>query len=845
MKSSKSAFKDFINFYNKEYYSSKLMNNLSKGLWNPKRQDYLKQHKNNRKSFLSELEEIGANSVSDLVPQEFFSEKKTKNIFSNFLRDLTQEVSKNKNNILTIDSCPIIAEQKEEYETIKRNLNKYIDYIMNKNFFLMKYYSKNVNLFYLKIEDSLVKIELMKKRMKFIKKNFFLTHAKIYLKRQKLKNCKNIYLNLLKIREFKKTYLFINNKKSTNYKIAGKNSENKSKFNKTQELIRNIERFQYYNKSLICFWFIQNLRLNQNDYKDNYEELLSKLFLTKLSFDEFASLYDIFISLNTKIKNVKEINNELLNKLILFYKKDIFNMFKGILLSYATIDYTESMNSNMIFKLKQLQILSFEERKLFLAINQICITILSFCDNLYSYLYDNDYRNTKLGQILYNNRKMFYDIINKKLRKILILYTDLILNFQNESNIYLILASFSLAYAYIEKTFQLEDNSAQFINLTNQNKKSINNRNNNPIKNITFNNKMIKKNKINLNLNNINNNNYNNNNSNNNNNNQNNNNSSNNNILKTELNSFYMKLAFSLLKQKIKNLCLYLSKDNWKKLNIHNLNEQINKRSIKIIKYKDFLSLPFKSISMNKSDIKKQITELINFKEAKIIKINLNSLLNKKINERNLVFSSSSFNMFHFILDIYSFSLIIPSLKSIILKYIFNIYDYFLYSTTYMFHKDKINIEEIKQKISKCNKNIITYEQLASKSKEVELIQKYSNLISFLLECKKDFLVKIVGNEQALFTILPMLNQQSVIANCQNIDNFIEKIICFECYWTIFKIIKRMVPSNKSNSNNDIHFIQINRYKIILNEIQHFIYYPISFNLIKNDTYINKSNSSF
>ena len=81
MKSSKSTFKDFINFYNKDYYSSKLMNNLSKGLWNPERQDYLKQHKNNRKSFLSELEEIGVNSVSDLVPQEFFSEKKTKNIF--------------------------------------------------------------------------------------------------------------------------------------------------------------------------------------------------------------------------------------------------------------------------------------------------------------------------------------------------------------------------------------------------------------------------------------------------------------------------------------------------------------------------------------------------------------------------------------------------------------------------------------------------------------------------------------------------------------------------------------------------------------------------------------------
>ena len=81
------------------------------------------------------------------------------------------------------------------------------------------------------------------------------------------------------------------------------------------------------------------------------------------------------------------------------------------------------------------------------------------------------------------------------------LYTDLILNFQNESNIYLILSSFSLAYVYIEKTFLIEDNSSQTINLINQNKKDINNKNNNLIKSITINNnKIVKKNKINLNL---------------------------------------------------------------------------------------------------------------------------------------------------------------------------------------------------------------------------------------------------------------------------------------------------------------------------------------------------------
>ena len=837
MISTKPKFKDFINFYNKEYYSSKLMNNRSKGLWNPKRQDYLKQYNNNRTSFLSELEEIEAKSLSDLVPPEFFSDKKSKIIFSNFLQELSQEMSKNKNGLLTIDSCSIIAEQKEEYETIKRNLNKYIDYIMNKNFFLMKFYSKNVNLFYLKIEDSLVKIELMKKKMKFIKKHFFSVNAKIHLKRQKLKNCKNIYNNLLKIREFKKMYLFINNKKNTNYKIAGKNSDNKSKFNKTQELIKNIERFKYYNRSLICFWFIQNLKLNQNDYKDNYEELLSKLFLTKITYDEFSSLYDIFISLNTKIKNAKEMNNELLNKLIIFYKKDIFNMFKGILLSYATIDYSESMNSNMILQLKQLQALSFEERKLFLAINQICITILSFCDNFESYLMNKEYLNTKLGQILYNNRKTFYDILNKKLRKILFLCTDLILNFQNESNIYLILSSISLAYAYIEKTFQIEDNSSNSISLLNQNlsKKVVNNNkyNNNIIKNITVtNNKIIKKHKINIDLNNTNKNEINNNANN------------NNNILKTELNNFYTKFIFSLLKQKIKNLCIYLGKDNWKKINIHNLNEQINKRSIKLVKYRDYLSLPFKNIPMNKTEIKNQITNLLNFKENKTIKINLNNLFHKKLNERNLVFSSSTVYLFQYILDIYSFGLIIPMLKTIIIKYIFNIYDYYLYCTLFMFHKERMDIEEIKKIIKYINNKQTSYEELLSKSKYFEFIQNYGNIISFLLECKKEVLLKVVGNEQALFTILPILNSQIIIGNKQdnnntNIDNYIEKIICYESNWTIFKIIKRLVPVNKNNSQNDTYNIQINRYKIILNELQHFFYYQISANLIKNNAYIN------
>ena len=171
MSSENNKFKEFVKYYDKDYYPSSYMNNPSNGVWNPKRQDYLKQHNSNRKSFLLELEEIEATSVSDLIPKDFFSEQKSKSIFSNFVKELSQESFNNKKKTLSIESCPIIAEQKEEYETIKRNLTKYIDYIMNKNFLLLKRNTQSFNSFYIKIEKSLLKIVVLKKKFAFINKN--------------------------------------------------------------------------------------------------------------------------------------------------------------------------------------------------------------------------------------------------------------------------------------------------------------------------------------------------------------------------------------------------------------------------------------------------------------------------------------------------------------------------------------------------------------------------------------------------------------------------------------------------------------------------------------------------
>lgn len=829
MSSQRSKFNDFVKFYDKDYYRTPIMNNKSKGGWNPKRQDYLKQYNTNRKSFLSELEEIEATSVSDLVPKEFFSEQNTKKIFNSFLKELSlQEAFNHKRNILSIDSCPLIAEQKEEYEIVKRNLTKYIDYIMYKNFHLFKNNTKNLNTFYIRIEKSLVKIAVLKKKFTFIKNKYLLVNSEIYLKKQKLKNCKNIYNNLLKIKEFKSLYLSLTKKKDTN-NIIEKNS--KSKFNKTEELINRIENFKYYNKSLICFWFIQHLKINKNDYIDNFEESLSKLFLTKINIEEFSSLYDIFSSLNSK-KHSKNINDELLNKITISLKKNILKVSKGILLSYATIDYGESLNSNTILKLKQLQLLSFEEDKLFMAINQICLTIVKLCDNLYCYIFNKDYRNTKLGQLFYVNRKIFYEILNKKIRKILALYTDLIMNFQNKKNIFLILSSFSLIYGYIEKTFQIGNapsNNSTII------KKNLNN--NTIVKSIAINRNNKAMANSNNNPNNINNN-LNNTLINNSNGNQ-------TSLLKKEIYNFFSKYTSYEVKQDLKNLALYLNKDNWKKINLHNINEQLNKKNIKIIKYRDFLSLPFTNISIDKSEIKNKLTNLTSFHESKDIKLNFNKMLNKKINERNLVFTSSSFNLLYFIVELISYNLVIPSMKKKIINDIFNLYDYYLYSSILMFNYDKTNNEKLKQKainIDNKNSKEITYNDLISISKDIEFYHNYMDLIPFMWHCKKEVLVKVLGNEKMLFTILPSLsptiikNNSTQNNNNVNTGNFIEKIINYECYWSLYKIIKRIIPTGKGN---EIYITQVNKYKIILSEIRHLIYYPLSPYMIKNKSYIN------
>ena len=870
MSHEKTKFDAFKSFYNKNYYPNQSMNSLSQNQWNPRRLDYLKQYDSNRKSFELEIEELGINNISDIIPQEFTSKNfSLKNILNQFIKDLIQQTAPNKKQLLSISCSPIIAEQKEEYESIKRVIEKYINYYMFKNFPIITKFSKSTNNFNTKIVNANNKISLLKKKFSKIKSKYFLVYSKIFLKKQKLKNLKEISENLKKINSFRKTYNLIISNNNTNDKLA---------FSKNEELMRQIEKFKYNNKSLICFWFTQHLKINKNDFIDNYEDILTKLFITKTTINEFNSLYDIFQSLN---KNT-DLNKKLLDNLIISYKKNILKIIKGILLSYATIDFNDNQNSDSIKKLRQLQQLSFQEEKLFLAINQICITLMTLIDNINTYIYNKEYVSTKLGKAFYENKKIFKDVLVKKIAKVLVIYSELILNFKEKRYIYLILSSFSLIYLYIESSFQIENSGNKTINqkvITDKKKLSGDNNNNNyktinknsannkipNSTNVIFNNKMNVNNKnsnprkINIKMNKtniipkkvtnkdivvtgpndnmsrkI----------------QNNNKINNNsiptapntltmndtpiefNLLKQNIFNFYILLVTYELKSDIRNLAAQLNIDSFKKIEIQNLNNTLNKRYFRLMRYREFLKLPFskeKNIPI-KNDIKNKLINLSSFVESKFSGFNLKNIFNKPLKDIDITFTQSALNLFYDLFSLMDYSYIVPNLSKKIYENIFILFDYYIYAVVNMFNNNLTQTNFI----FTTNK----FDDIIKLSKEIDYYNNSFELISFMYKFKNDTLLNLFLEEKLLFTVTPNLspsvkrkiNNNNNETNDINQNNIREKILCYESYKSIYKIIKRMIPENNLNKN---------KYKNLFNNIKYIFYYNNCNQLIDNNSYIN------
>lgn len=276
----------------------------------------------------------------------------------------------------------------------------------------------------------------------------------------------------------------------------------------------------------------------------------------------------------------------------------------------------------------------------------------------------------------------------------------------------------------------------------------------------------------------------------------------------------------------------------------------INKENLN----KDFIKiLDLININSNKNFSKPNFLDHIEpefFNKIKNIEI-----LSKKINNKNFIISSSSNLLIKSIMDLVTYLLFFDSLTYEIFLQIFNLYDYFIIATLFMFTDKKIIsclFEEINAEESR-KKGKIEY------SIEMVLFQKrYSNLRRFInlskqnLEKLYEKNLDLIKNSYEIQTYetnefyLPQLNSEINLHDNNIYAGMIENIVLFESIHSLYKILNRLKHYTK-NINLEIKVIEIHKkfdlYKSTINELKMFFYKPICNNIFKIDSILNKINN--
>lgn len=371
-------------------------------------------------------------------------------LFQNFLIELK---GKDTNFNLSTKSIPFLIEKKERYETLKRILHKLLYFIVDQNLdriFRGLYFIKGVHN---DCGESHRKIKTLREKMSKIKKNYLLVSSQIFLKKQKLQNFLKLLQNFKKLESWYKNYGSLSFSSQNDIKNSQKQMNNSLSYSQITQLRNEIQSSPMNNKAIITFLFLQNLQQNENYLLKNFEDDLSSIFVKQRTQTEFENLYEMFTKMKSTDKTNKEqTNKELLQFLSNCFKKNILSLIKGTLLSFADIQ-NNSSSSSTIRKLSMLKDLHFDEKKMFLAVKQICLNISMICKLFTSYLKYND----SIGHLLLNNKQIFIEILNKKIGKIIDIYANDISGFSVRKWTYQIISCLYVLTAIIKVSFKIDN----------------------------------------------------------------------------------------------------------------------------------------------------------------------------------------------------------------------------------------------------------------------------------------------------------------------------------------------------------------------------------------------------
>ena len=249
--------------------------------------------------------------------------------------------------------------------------------------------------------------------------------------------------------------------------------------------------------------------------------------------------------------------------------------------------------------------------------------------------------------------------------------------------------------------------------------------------------------------------------------------------------------------------------------------------------YLDYLNILNQGNNLSLDELENKLNEL---QESNIYSNNdkKNQIkLNKPIIEDKTTFSSSCLNVINCMIDFMRYNSLINDFTNEVFSYIFALFDYYIYAGLNMFISQPVLEHLLFDSVFIKNSH---YEQIEILNEEALYFLKYLNLRIFLIDTKKKIGEKIFLKVNINFkTLLPQLSSDIYIDSGNAYSCLIEKIIFYESCITLYKVIKRLLPTDIQNKYTP----QLKFYKTILIELRSFIYYPIMQNIFGLNPYLN------
>ena len=374
---------------------------------NPHRENVLKDVQLRKRIILNIIKIHNYKSPFDIVDQNYTREYYDTNLLIDQLKPIT-------NIFNTIKSFPEIMDRKEKLEIIKKIFSQYITFIVSHHFEKILNELVKLEMTEKRLNDSIIMINGLKNNLSLVKNKYMISSMKIVLNKQKYNNLyqlKNFLDNTLgkwredfleakKIKRKGGGYsLFLKYTKIQNGIIQWKNEKN--------DILFKNKKHNFLLPDLI----IQQLKKKMEKIKISFDDKISIIFTQKQN--ELQDIYNLFctikvLSTQDPIEAFKIALKKSMRDSILSLSKDIISQ---------NLNNVYNINVQNIYKFSVFKLYSLKEKEYFDVINILLSKIISIAEIYYIYI--NQEKGNIVGKLLVDCSKDFYNLFEKKIKKII------------------------------------------------------------------------------------------------------------------------------------------------------------------------------------------------------------------------------------------------------------------------------------------------------------------------------------------------------------------------------------------------------------------------------------------